>query len=201
MPRWRGASIGCRSIRYHCAERRWGAHEPEELATCADGADKRAWYEAQQRLRNQPDRTYDVRMGFSLADLERAVPGSGIDQPPAIEVLALLGGNAQPAEASVAIRASRPGARLQAIAADPLRDMAPAARERRLALGYRRRFGPVAARPTSSLTISAIGRSICCDEQLRSHAAAWLCAGAHRRDYIMLPWHVLNVTIDTQMDT
>jgi len=25
--------------------------------------------------------------------------------------------------------------------------------------------------------------------------------GAHRRDYITLPWHVLNVTIDTQMDT
>ena len=25
--------------------------------------------------------------------------------------------------------------------------------------------------------------------------------GAHRRDYITLPWHLLNVTIDTQMDT
>jgi hypothetical protein len=75
---------------YHCAERRWGAHETEELATCTDGADKRAWYDAQQRLRNQPDRTYDVRMGFSLADLRRRVPGSGIDQPPDIDVLALL---------------------------------------------------------------------------------------------------------------
>ena len=25
--------------------------------------------------------------------------------------------------------------------------------------------------------------------------------GAHRRDYITLPWHLLNVTIDTQIDT
>ena len=57
---------------HHCAERRWGAQDAEELATCADGADKRAWYEAEQRLRNQPDRTYDVRMGFSLADLRAA---------------------------------------------------------------------------------------------------------------------------------
>ena len=75
---------------HHCAERRWGAHEADELATCTDGADKRAWYEAEQRLRNQPDRTYDARMSFSLAELRKAVPGSGIDQPPAIDVLGLL---------------------------------------------------------------------------------------------------------------
>ena len=94
---------------HHCAERRWGAQDAEELATCADGADKRAWYEAEQRLRNQPDRTYDVRMGFSLADLKKAVPGSGIDQPPGIDVLALLGGDAAPTETTgVVIRASNP---------------------------------------------------------------------------------------------
>ena len=94
---------------HHCAERRWGAHEPEELATCAEPADKRAWYEAEQRLRNQPDRTYDVRMGFSLADLKRAVAGSGIDQPPVTDVLALLGGDAAPTETTgVVIRASNP---------------------------------------------------------------------------------------------
>src|SRR5262249_49959988 len=44
---------------HHCAERRWGVQDAEEAATRADGADKRAWYEAEQRLRNQPDRTYD----------------------------------------------------------------------------------------------------------------------------------------------
>ena len=76
---------------HHCAERRWGAQDAEELATCPDGADKRAWYDAERRLRNQPDRTYDVRMGFSLADLRKGVPGSGIDAPPGIDVLALLG--------------------------------------------------------------------------------------------------------------
>ena len=93
---------------HHCAERRWGAHGPEELATCAEPADKRAWYEAEQRLRNQPDRTYDVRMGFSLIDLRRAVAGSGIDQPPAADVLALLRGDSPPGEASGVIRASSP---------------------------------------------------------------------------------------------
>ena len=66
------------------------AQDAEELATCPDGADKRAWYDAERRLRNQPDRTYDVRMGFSLADLRKAVSGSGIDEPPGIDVLALL---------------------------------------------------------------------------------------------------------------
>lgn len=56
---------------YHCPERRWGASDPRELATCPDGADKRAWYEAEQPLRNQIDRTYDARMDFSLAEISR----------------------------------------------------------------------------------------------------------------------------------
>jgi hypothetical protein len=85
---------------HHCVERRWGAQDAGELSTCPDSADKRAWYEAEQRLRNQPDRTYDARMGFSLAELRKAAPGSGIDTPPLIDVLALLGGPAAP-EAAV----------------------------------------------------------------------------------------------------
>jgi hypothetical protein len=84
---------------HHCVERRWGAHDAEELATCGDAADKRAWYEAEQRLRNQPDRTYDVRMGFSLADLKRGVAGTGIDRPPVIDVPALLAGDPPTAQA------------------------------------------------------------------------------------------------------
>ena len=94
---------------HHCAERRWGAQDAEELATCPDGADKRAWYEAEQRLRNQPDRTYDVRMGFSLADLRKAVPGSGIDEPPGIDVLALLG-DATTGDASGVVKTYAPAA-------------------------------------------------------------------------------------------
>lgn len=59
---------------HHCAERRWGA-EGAELAACRDGAVKRAWYEAQQSLRNQIDRTYDARMDFSLRELESGAGG------------------------------------------------------------------------------------------------------------------------------
>ena len=77
---------------HHCVERRWGAHDAEELSTCRDGADKADWYAAQQRLRNQIDRTYDVRMNFSLADLRRKAPGSGVNDPPAFDVMALLEG-------------------------------------------------------------------------------------------------------------
>jgi hypothetical protein len=66
---------------HHCVERRWGA-EGIELASCRDGALKRAWYEAQQRLRNQIDRTYDTRMDFTLRELEagRSVGASRSDQ-------------------------------------------------------------------------------------------------------------------------
>jgi hypothetical protein len=60
---------------YHCPERRWGASDPRELATCPDDADKRDWYEAEQPLRNQIDRTYDARMDFSLEEL-RGMPAN-----------------------------------------------------------------------------------------------------------------------------
>jgi hypothetical protein len=76
---------------YHCVERRWGARDPAELATCADGGAKADWYAAEQRLRNQIDRTYDARMDFTLADLRRKAPGSGVDEPPHVDVLELLG--------------------------------------------------------------------------------------------------------------
>jgi len=75
---------------YHCAERRWGATSPDELASCRDGATKRAWYKAEQRLRNQTERTYDVRMDFTLAKLATGVKGSGVDTPPGINVMAVL---------------------------------------------------------------------------------------------------------------
>ena len=51
---------------YHCIERRWGASD-RELATCTDGEVKTRWFKAEQRLRNQTDRAYDVQMGFLVA--------------------------------------------------------------------------------------------------------------------------------------
>ena len=55
---------------YACIERRWGAGGAE-AAACRDGTVKRAWYDAEQRLRNQIDRTYEAQMDFSLRELER----------------------------------------------------------------------------------------------------------------------------------
>jgi hypothetical protein len=86
---------------YHCPERRWGATSPDELATCPDGGLKQQWYRAEQRLRNQTDRAYDVAMGFSLNDLVRAVPNSGQDAPPDVDVLAALASG--PATGSIAV--------------------------------------------------------------------------------------------------
>lgn len=75
---------------YHCIERRWGASDPRELASCEDGTTKRAWYAAEQNLRNQLERTYDVQMNFSLADLNAHVPGSGVAVAPNTDVRTYL---------------------------------------------------------------------------------------------------------------
>ncbi|MBI1213549.1 MAG: hypothetical protein GC190_18980 [Alphaproteobacteria bacterium] len=75
---------------YHCIERRWGASGPE-AATCRDGQVKTAWYQAEQNLRNQIDRTYDARMNFNLAELKQGPgPGKGVAAPPDIDVRAYL---------------------------------------------------------------------------------------------------------------
>ncbi len=71
---------------YDCIERRWGASSEEELSTCANTASENRWYEAQQRLRNQIDRTYDTRMDFTVRDLEAKLPGSGTDVTPDVDV-------------------------------------------------------------------------------------------------------------------
>ena len=55
---------------------------------------KTRWYDAEQKLRNQIDRTYDVDMGYSVPELERGPyglrTGRGVDQPPEIDVRAYL---------------------------------------------------------------------------------------------------------------
>ncbi|MES2856074.1 MAG: hypothetical protein V4692_09435 [Bdellovibrionota bacterium] len=67
---------------YHCVERRWGATDTDELSTCKDGSQKDAWYQAERRLRNQIERTYDAKMGFTLEQLQSKAAGSGVDAPP-----------------------------------------------------------------------------------------------------------------------
>ncbi len=49
---------------YHCLERRWGD-------ACNDDPLKQAWYDAEQNLRNQIERTYDAHMGFTLDELKK----------------------------------------------------------------------------------------------------------------------------------
>jgi formylglycine-generating enzyme required for sulfatase activity len=75
---------------YQCIELRWGASDPSELASCRDGGNKRAWYAAEQNLRNQIDRTYDARMDFTLADLKTPGPGKGVETPPDTDARAYL---------------------------------------------------------------------------------------------------------------
>ena len=77
---------------YHCIEMRWGA-TGQELASCDENTqDKRNWYQAEQRLRNQIERTYDVKMGFSLSDLMAKAKGSGVDAPPDVDLRGYLKG-------------------------------------------------------------------------------------------------------------
>lgn len=91
---------------YHCIELRWGA-EGEERASCPDQKPKLKWYEAEQRLRNQPDRTYDLQMGFDLDALGHRAKGSGIDTPPPVDIKALI--DTMPDQ--VAFQPMRPGDR------------------------------------------------------------------------------------------
>jgi hypothetical protein len=74
---------------YQCIERRWGAQDAE-LSTCPDGAVKRAWYRAEQSLRNQIDRTYEARMDWSLAELEAGDPRIGVKEAPDTDTRAFL---------------------------------------------------------------------------------------------------------------
>jgi hypothetical protein len=75
---------------YQCPERRWGAKTVYELATCPDGANKAAWYEAEKNLRNQIDRTYDARMDFGLDELKTPGPGKGVPNPPETDLRSWL---------------------------------------------------------------------------------------------------------------
>mgnify|MGYP001554505182 CR=1 FL=1 len=93
---------------YQCIERRWGASDAAELSTCRDGANKQAWYAAEQNLRNQIDRTYEAKMDYTLEELKTPGPGKGVAQPPDIDVRAYLVRmrGTVPAQASAATQAA-----------------------------------------------------------------------------------------------
>lgn len=80
---------------YHCPERRWGARGVE-LESCTDDADKDRWYNAQRFLRNQAQRTYDVRMDFTVDQLKppmSAPPehgGLGVEAPADADIRAYI---------------------------------------------------------------------------------------------------------------
>jgi len=80
---------------YHCPERRWGARGAE-LETCTDGPEKERWYNAQRFLRNQAQRTYDIRMDFGVDELKPpmlASPeegGLGVEAPADADLRAYL---------------------------------------------------------------------------------------------------------------
>ncbi len=89
---------------YHCPERRWGA-SGAELESCTDDAEKTRWYKAQQFLRNQAQRTYDVRMDFTLDALKPPMVASpeegglGVEAPADADLRAYLAGLRDPLKA------------------------------------------------------------------------------------------------------
>jgi hypothetical protein len=74
---------------YHCIELRWGA-DGDERQSCTDGESKQKWYDAEQRLRNQPDRPYELTMNYSVDELLQRHNGTGIDAPPPVDVKSLI---------------------------------------------------------------------------------------------------------------
>lgn len=82
---------------YHCPERRWGA-SGAEFSTCTDDQLKTRWYEAQRYLRYQAERTYDVRMDFTVDELKPpsaakpAEGGLGVEAPADADLRAYLAG-------------------------------------------------------------------------------------------------------------
>jgi len=90
---------------YHCPERRWGA-KGTELLTCSDDEVKDRWYNAQRFLRYQAERSYDVRMDFTLEELKPpmlAKPeegGLGVEAPADADIRGYLARLAGPAIAN-----------------------------------------------------------------------------------------------------
>lgn len=55
---------------FACPERRWGAESKQELASCTDDADKTAWHQGQQRIRNLLRRDWVAAQDITLETLK-----------------------------------------------------------------------------------------------------------------------------------
>jgi len=75
---------------YDCIERRWGAMNRSELAGCTNSAEKDAWYRALRKLRNQSERTYDLRMDYTRTELESPTNPLGLESGADVDVLGFL---------------------------------------------------------------------------------------------------------------
>ncbi|QDK39741.1 hypothetical protein DOE51_10605 [Bdellovibrio sp. NC01] len=75
---------------YHCVELRWGASESKELSSCHDDPEKFRWYRQERWLRYQWERQFEFRMDYSLEELIGPLPGTGIAEPPDVDIEAYL---------------------------------------------------------------------------------------------------------------
>ncbi len=77
---------------YHCAELRWGAPlGSNEVKSCQSTENKNLWYKAEQSLRNQIERRYDINMAFDLKELLASpLDIGGTATPPETDLLKLL---------------------------------------------------------------------------------------------------------------
>lgn len=64
---------------YHCPELRWGRYSK---SYCSD-SDKYDWYDSEQGLRNQLERTYDLFMGYNAQQTKELL---GVKNPPVVDL-------------------------------------------------------------------------------------------------------------------
>lgn len=75
---------------YHCPERRWGATDASELATCRDDRDKTAWYQAEQAIRYYLEKDWKAEGPISFTDLRDGNLPFEIPSKPNIDIKSYL---------------------------------------------------------------------------------------------------------------
>ncbi|RYZ64508.1 MAG: hypothetical protein EOP09_15845 [Proteobacteria bacterium] len=75
---------------YDCPELRWGDLSKSARQRCTNDEEKNHWYRALRKLRNQADRTYDVRMDYTRDELEAPSCTLGVESPLATNLIELL---------------------------------------------------------------------------------------------------------------